>query len=103
MREDVAFDGRHERGHTLKAVTADPFVGDFAEPALDLIEPGGAGGSEVQMVARPFPEPGGDPRCLVRAVVVQHQVHVETGGDIVIDLVEEAEEFLVTVARVAVR
>jgi hypothetical protein len=33
---------------------ADLALGQKREPALDLIEPGGVGGSEVEVIARPF-------------------------------------------------
>ena len=33
---------------------ADLALGQKREPALDLIQPGGVGGSEVEVIARPF-------------------------------------------------
>jgi len=64
----------------------DLFFGQLSEPALDPIEPGGRGGSEVQVEARTFGEPAADPLGLVRAVVVQDEVHLEFCGHVAFDV-----------------
>ena len=68
----------------------DLFFGQLSEPALDPIEPGGRGGSEVQVEARTFGEPAADPLGLVRAVVVQDEVHVEFCGHVACDGIEKS-------------
>ena len=55
----------------------DLFVGQQPEPALDLVEPGGAGGCEMGQPARPFGEPVADRLGLVGPVVVHDDVDVE--------------------------
>ena len=44
------------------------------------VQPGGAGGREVDMEAGPFGEPVPDQRRLVGGVVVRNQVHVQPAG-----------------------
>jgi len=56
-------------------------LGEQCEPALDLVEPRGMRGGEVQMVSRPFLEPLADQRCLVGTVVIQHQMDIELEGN----------------------
>src|SRR5690606_13841334 len=76
------------------------FVRQQSEPALHLVEPGGAGGREVHVEARvreqPFPDGGG----LVGGVVVADQVDVELGGDLLVELGEELLELGGAVAAV---
>jgi hypothetical protein len=47
---------------------------DEAEPALHEVEPGGAGGSEVQLEAGMLGEPGADRGVFVGAIVVADEV-----------------------------
>src|SRR5882672_8291926 len=98
---DVVLYGRHQRRETVKGIAPDALLGDFGEPAFHLVEPGGAGRREVQMIARPFFEPGGDFGRLMRAVVIEDQMHVATGGHAAVNLVEEAQELLLPMAGVA--
>jgi hypothetical protein len=62
------------------------------EPTLDQIDPGGSGGSEVQMIARMTHQPALNQPGLVRAIVIQNQMHVQfrRGGSI--DRVQKAAE-----------
>jgi hypothetical protein len=57
----------------------DLLVGEQREPAFDLVQPGGAGRCEVEVIARVTSEPGLDRRRFVRGVIVEHQVDVEIG------------------------
>src|SRR5882762_5965717 len=72
--------------------TFDLFVGEQGEPALDEIEPGRAGRGEVEMEPGPTGQPAVNHRRLVRAVVIQNQVHVQLGGHGVVERVEEGAE-----------
>ena len=58
----------------------DGFLGDDAEPALDLIEPRGIGRCEVDVVARAFGEPGFDLGVFVGGVVVEDDVSSRSAG-----------------------
>ena len=71
---DVGFDGGVEFVDTVEDAAANAFVGEFTKPALDQIQPGGAGGHEMQYEARPFSQPVADFRMLLRTVVVQDQM-----------------------------
>ena len=51
---------------------AHAFAGQFPKPALDEIEPTGAGRNKVRDKARMTFEPGVDGGMFVRAIVVQH-------------------------------
>src|SRR5260221_8775410 len=79
----------------------DLLVGDKRKEALDLIEPGGAGGREMDMPARPFGEPVADQRGFVRGVVVHDKMEVEIARDGGLDPVEELTELRGTMAGVA--
>src|SRR5580700_2369344 len=53
-----------------------PF-GEQRKPALDQVEPGAAGRSEVQMEARMAQEPALDGRGLMGAVIIEDQVQLQ--------------------------
>src|SRR5665647_2590909 len=74
------------------AATADELIGDEAEPALDLVDPAGAGRGEMHMEAWMFDEPGVDRRRLVGAVAVTDQMHVQVARDFGVDLGQELPE-----------
>ena len=75
----------------------DLFVGQQPEPALDLVEPGGAGGCEMGLPA--FGEPVADRLGLVGPVVVHDDVDVEISRDVRLDEVEEFAELSGPMAR----
>ena len=99
----VAFDAPDQVRHALEGAATDGLLGDQSEPALDLIEPRGVGRRVVQVVARVAREPGAHLGMLVRAVVVADQVHVELGGDVAVDVPQEGQELLVSMATFALR
>ena len=82
---DEAADGVFQLDRAAVDAAPDLFFGQLSEPALDQIEPGSRGGSEVQVEARTFGKPAADPLGLVRAVVVQDEVHVEFCGHVAFD------------------
>src|SRR5260221_1972459 len=67
-------------------------VGEVREEALHLVDPRGAGRSEVKVEARMAKQPALDERGLVGAVVVENKMDVEAIGDVGIDGVEELSE-----------
>ena len=81
--------------------TAQLLFGEQPKPALHQVQPGGAGGREVDMEAGPFGEPVPDQRRLVGGVVVRNQVHVQPGGHLGLDGIEELAELHGPVAAVA--
>jgi hypothetical protein len=76
------------------AVDAAPdlFFGQLREPALDQIEPGSRGESEVQVKTRTFGKAAADPLGFMRTVVVQDEVRVEFCGHVAFDAIEESAE-----------
>ena len=94
---DVGFEGLYG----LVDAAADLLVGEVAEPALDLVDPGGPGRGEVDVEAGVVCEPVLDYRGLVGAVVVLDQVDVvKAGGDVLVDPLEELQELLMVLAAV---
>ena len=71
----------------------DLLFGKHGKPALDQIEPGAAGGSEVQMEAGTLGQPAMNQRGFVSSIVVQNQMNLEMSRDLSLDSVEEATEF----------
>src|SRR6516164_1839519 len=71
----------------------DLLIGEQREPAFDLVEPGGAGRREVEVIARVAGEPRFDGWRFVGGVVVEHQMDVEIGWHGLLDLRQEFAEF----------
>ena len=82
---DVVLDGLLQFPNMVKDAAAHAFVGEIAEKAFDLVEPGGTGGSEMQveawMLLEPSPYLGG----FMRRVVVQNQVDVFDARCLLVD------------------
>jgi len=66
--------------------------GQLGEPALDEVQPGGAGGGEVQREARMGEQPVPHRRGLVGGVVVEDEVHLKLGRDLALERRQEALE-----------
>ena len=98
-RVDVVEDGALQLLGGAMDAAPDLFVGQQPEPALDLVEPGGAGGCEMGLPARPFGEPVADRLGLVGPVVVHDDVDVEISRDVRLDEVEEFAELSGPMAR----
>ena len=60
----------------------DHLLGEVSEPALDLVEPRAIGRREVEVEPRMPGKPALDSRCLVRRVVIHHDVDVERLRDL---------------------
>ena len=71
----------------------DLLVAEESEPAFYLIEPGGAGRGEVEVIARVAGEPRFPGRGLVGGVIVEHEMDVEIGRHGLLDLGQELAEF----------
>ena len=81
---------------TERAATQ-PFVGDFAEPALDQIQPRTARGNEMN-VESPMPfQPRLDLGMLVSGVVVHDQVQVQVRWCFGVDQLQELDPLLMPV------
>lgn len=78
----------------MKGAPAYGFLGNDVEPDLHLIEPRRVGGCEVNVVARVGREPAFDLVMFVGAVIVDDEMDIEIGRDIVLDVPEELEKFL---------
>src|SRR6266436_8917373 len=89
---DVPPDGRLQLPRAAMHTPAQLLLGQRREPALDEIDPRGAGRREVQVEARMARQPAMDRRRLVRARVVEDQVHLERGGDARLNGVEKLPE-----------
>ena len=76
-------------------------MSESREEAFYLVDPGGAGGSEVQVVPRSLGQPAADARRFVRPVVVQDHVDVVLLGHGGLDLVQELDELDGAVPRPA--
>src|SRR6185295_18862051 len=70
------------------------------EPAFDEIDPGCAGGCEVHMESWTLGEPAADQCRLMRAVIVQNQVHFKFRRDRLLDSIQELPEFGTTMPTV---
>jgi len=79
----------------------DLLVGEESKPAFYLIEPGGAGRGEVEVIARVAGEPRFHGRGLVGGVIVEHQMDVEIGRPGLLDRGQELAEFDRAVTLVA--
>lgn len=98
---EVVADGDAQLGDAQEAFALQALAGKFGEEALDLVEPGGVGGDEVEVPARVTGEPAHDCVSFVSGVIVEHGVDIEAGGRAILDLLEEGEELLVGVAGMA--
>jgi len=97
---DVLTDGGFEFDSAAMGTTFDLLGGEIGEEAFDLIDPGRTLGREVKMEARVPQEPALDHRCLVRPVVVEHEMGFQVLRDASIDGVEELSELNATVTSV---
>jgi hypothetical protein len=98
---DEAIDFFDEVGGEFESAATDGALGDEGEEALDLVEPGGIGGGEVDVPARPAGEPSPDLGMLVGSVVVDDEMDVELGWHVGRDVAQEGKELLVAMAGFA--
>jgi len=73
-------------------------VGKCGKPALGEVYPGGVGRREVKGEARVSNKPTLHRRHLVGLIIVEDEVDIEIAGNLVVDLAQETEELLCSVA-----
>src|SRR5271165_2869622 len=78
--------------------TTDLALCEGGEPALHLIEPGRRGWGEMNMESRMTSEPVADRGCLVRPVVIHHQVDIQIGRHARLNGAKEFQELDTAVA-----
>src|SRR5579862_2017543 len=91
----------HELFHAAEGTAADGLLGDDVEPDLDLVEPGSIRRRVVHLKPWVRRQPAKHAGMLMRRVVIHDQVHGESGRDLGVDLTQEAQILLVTMAALA--
>ena len=99
MTFQVVFDGSDQFRDALETAAANPLVGNLSKPTLDQIQPRTRRRDEVDVESGMAAHPGFDPRVLVGCVIVHDQMQIEIGRRLGVDLVEETNEFLVSMTR----
>ena len=77
----------------------DLLFGEHGKPALDQIEPGAAGGSEVQMKERVPCQPALHFGVLMGGVVIADQVQLPVGRNGLVDETEKPKPFLMAMLQ----
>src|SRR5260370_35481363 len=87
----------------VEGAALNDFVSDEPEPQFHLVEPGTAGGCEMEVKTAAFlgVEPTLDGGGLVGAVVVENEVEVEFRVYLLFKLMEEFEQILAAMGRQA--
>ena len=89
MQSEKSADRLLQFASGTEATPADLLFRDGRKPAFHQVQPACRGGSEVHVEARTFEQPSLDGGGLVRGVVVQDQVHVQCGGHMAFNDVQE--------------
>ena len=95
----VFHDGAFELRDTLEGAAADTFSGDLGEEPFDHVKPGSRSRREVQMEAGMGFEPALYGRSLMRGIIVNDEMEIETGGGLLVDQSEKAQELAMSMAR----
>src|SRR2546425_2722834 len=98
---EVAVDLQDQVANASEGPAPDLLLGQGREPAFHLIEPGGTGRGEVQVIAGMLGEPPPYTGMLVSAVVVQDQMDIDAGRHLAVDQAEKPQELLVAMLGVA--
>ena len=94
---EIAVDGGLKIDNAVEDAALEPLPGQLGEEPFDGVEPGGGGRGEMEMEPRmPF-EPGSYLGMFVRRIVVDDQVQLLPGRGLAVDLVEEANKFLMPI------
>ena len=96
---EVFHDGALQFIDALEDAAANTLSGDLGEEALDHVEPGSRGRREVQMEAGMGFEPALYGRSLMRGIIVNDEMEIETGGRLLVDQSEKAQELAMSMAR----
>ena len=97
----VVFDGHDQFLHAAKDAAPKALLRQLAEPALDQVEPRGAGRREVQLKARMGGQPVAHRLVLVGPVVVEDDVQGQIGRERAVEAPQELQEFLMPMTAVA--
>jgi len=98
----VVFDRSDQFRDVMETAAANPLVGNLSKPTLDQIQPRTRRRDEVDVESGMSTHPGFDPRVFVGCVIVHDKMQIEIGRRLGVDLVEETNEFLVSMTRHAV-
>ncbi len=96
--DEEAIDGFLEVGDRSEDAALEAALGQDGEEALDGVGPGSRGRREVEGPARVTRQPLTDGGMLMGGVVVEDRVNDLAGGNLALDGVEEADEFLMAMA-----
>ena len=86
---DAIVDRFGQIANAAKSAAPDSLTCDLGKPALDLIEPRGTGGREMDVIAGPYSQPLLHRGVFMRSVVVEHEMDLQRGIDELIDPIEE--------------
>lgn len=75
---EVVGDGFLKCTNASERSSSNAFVGDLRKEAFDLIDPGGAGRREMNVISRMSGEPTLHARCFMSRVVVHDEVNLDT-------------------------
>ena len=92
MMIDEAVDCCLQLGDAEINATPDLTFGEESEESLNLVEPGGSCGRQVNMPVRSLGEPSADGLGFVGRIIVHDDVDIQTTGSGRLDLIEEATE-----------
>ena len=92
----IFLNGDDEFFYTGEVAPPQALLSEFAEPTLDQIKPGRAGGSVMDMKPRMLGQPIRDLVMLMWAVIVYHQVQLQSTGCGSIKLAQELQIFLMS-------
>src|SRR5262245_15661792 len=98
---EIVVDSILELGNARERAAPDPLLRDLCEGALNQIEPRRTGRREAHMEAAMLCKPTLHCRCLVGSVVVEHEMDIEVLLHAPVDTLQELDEFLGTVPRMA--
>jgi len=90
MNINVLKDGAFQFFGAAEDATANTFVGDLGKPAFHQIQLGAVRGREMDVETGAFDKPVPDDSCLVRSIIVHHDVDIEFGWYVGLD---DAEKF----------
>ena len=96
---DVVIDFLDQFLDAAKGSPAKSSLRDAIEPDLHLIQPGGIGWSEVYVEPWPCGEPVSDSQMFVRGVIIHDDVHLQVLRDVLFNLPEKTQIFLMPVTR----
>ena len=97
----VAFDPSDQIRDAFEGTGPDGLLCDQAEPAFHLIEPRGIGGRVVDMIAGASRQPAAHIGMFMHGVVVADDMDVEVFRHLLVNVFEEGEELLVSMASLA--